>query len=81
MRCCEVSQLSACNVSVGLCPPVVGKFEAPSIPRFGTSCEKPYRSPTDVAESGGGLIGYGGPKFTWAAEDQRIEFIGAPDQP
>ena len=30
---------------------------------------------------GWGMIGYSGPKYTWAAEDQRLEFIDGHNQP
>ena len=48
-RCSAVRQASACAVSVGLCAPLVPITDAPSTPRFGTSCEKPQRLTTLVS--------------------------------
>src|SRR5262245_4926131 len=45
-RWSAVRQPSACAVSVGFRAPLVPITEAPSTPRFGTSCEKPHRSTT-----------------------------------
>lgn len=41
MRCSLVRHASACAVSVGFREPLVPITEAPSMPRFGTSCENP----------------------------------------
>src|SRR5205814_235276 len=48
-RWSAVRQASACTVNVGLRAPLVPITEAPSTPRFGTSCEKPQRSTTLVS--------------------------------
>src|ERR1700760_1018533 len=48
-RCSAVRQPRACAVSVGLWAPLVPITEAPRIPRFGTSWEKPQRSTTLVS--------------------------------
>ena len=49
IRCSAVRQASACAVSVGLRAPLVPITDAPSTPRFGTSCEKPQRLTTLVS--------------------------------
>ena len=46
-----VRHASACSVSVGLWPPVVGKVHEPTSARFGISCAKPNRSTTDCVGS------------------------------
>src|SRR5205085_1786381 len=49
MRCSAVRHASAWTVSVGLWAPLVPMTDAPSTPRFGTSCENPHRSTTFVS--------------------------------
>src|SRR5215469_7074868 len=44
-----VLQARACTVSVGFRAPLVPISEAPRMPRFGASCEKPHRSTTFVS--------------------------------
>src|SRR3989442_2834051 len=48
-RYSAVRHASACAVSVGLWAPLVPIWEAPSTPRFGTSCENPHRLTTFVS--------------------------------